>query len=237
MSGDPQQPGPQQPHPQHPGPQHPVPTERQSPYETIWRGLPDTLHPRLRDYCGVIPPGHHGSGHGSFDRVGTPRRWLWPLLWLFGRPDVLFPGWYQGVPFTVINRPTRSPRGAPAVAASRTFQFTTGDRTMIDAITAEPAPIGLVDYLGARRRLRATLRARVVDGAMHLDSTAVALRIGRRWLTLPHRLSPRVALIERFDDAEAVQRVPLTLTAPLIGTVYEYAGAFSYEIREGDGSE
>jgi hypothetical protein len=216
----------------------PVPAELRSPYETVWNGIPDTLHPRLRDYCGAIPPGHHGYGRGSFDRVGTPRLWLWPFLWVLGRPDVLFPGWYQNVPFTVINRPTRSSSGAVAVGASRTFHFPAGDRTMNDAITAESAAqTGLVDYLGAHRRLRATLEASVVDGAMHLDSTAVALRVWRRWLTLPRRLSPRVALIERFDDTARVQRVALTLTAPLIGTVYEYAGSFSYDIREGDGSE
>lgn len=219
-----------------PDSQHPQPAEPFSPYESVWRELPATLHPQLRDYCAGIPAGYHGFGHGNFERVGTPRRWLWPLIGLLGRPDVLFPGWYQDVAFTVINRPTRSPSGGAAIAASRIFHFAAGDRTMVDAITAEPLH-GLVDYLGARRRLRATLRASVVDGAMHLDSTAVALRIGRRWLTLPRQLAPRVALIERFDDTAGVQRVALTLTAPLIGTVYEYAGSFSYEIREGDGSK
>lgn len=84
--------------------------------------------------------------------------------------------------------------------------------------------------------MRASLEASVVDGSMHLDSTVVALRIGRRWLTLPQVLSPHVTLMERFDDVVGLQRVAMALTAPLIGTVYEYAGSFSYGLREGDGS-
>ncbi|MDN4650071.1 hypothetical protein, partial [Curtobacterium sp. PsM8] len=38
----------------------------------------------------------------------------------------------------------------PAVRAPRTFPFASGDRTMVDAITA--APGGLVDHLGRHGR-------------------------------------------------------------------------------------
>ncbi|GAB3122869.1 NAD dependent epimerase/dehydratase family enzyme [Leifsonia psychrotolerans] len=174
-----------------------------SPYETAWGGLPDTLHPRLRRYFGAIPAGRHGFVTGVFERVGTPRRWLWPLLTLLGRPDVIFPGWHENVPFTVVNRPDAS-----AVLAERTFHFPDGDRTMVDAITAEatsPKSGGLVDYLGSGRRLRASLRASVSQGALHLTSTGVGVRIGRRWLNLPPRLSFIGGYLARAYRAEGAE--------------------------------
>ncbi|MBT1673680.1 DUF4166 domain-containing protein [Curtobacterium flaccumfaciens] len=46
----------------------------------------------------------------------------------------------------------------------------------------------------------------------------------------PAALSPRVTLTERFDDEADLQRVSLVLTAPVLGTLYRYEGAFRYEI-------
>lgn len=213
-------------------------TPQLSPYEAAWGGLPDTLHPRLRSYFGRIPVGQHGRGQGVFERVGTPRWWLWPILALVGRPDVIFPGWHADVPFTVINRPvdpdgTGRSAGAVAVSAERTFHFAGGDRTMVDAITADGD--GLVDYLGSRRRLRAMLEASVTGGALQLTSTRVGLRLGRRWLDLPATLSPRVVVVERFDEVSNRQLISLTVQVPLVGRVYEYAGSFVYELGEGEG--
>ncbi|MGT2464086.1 DUF4166 domain-containing protein [Sinomonas atrocyanea] len=58
-----------------------------------------------------------------FDTVGTPRRWLWPVLAVFARSHVMFPVWQRGVPFTVENRPVAGTDGAPAVAATRVFEL------------------------------------------------------------------------------------------------------------------
>ncbi|WP_439693525.1 DUF4166 domain-containing protein [Curtobacterium sp. SP.BCo] len=198
------------------------------------------LHPRLRTYFGPIPPGHVGRGEGVFDVVGTPRRWLWPLLVWFARDAVMFPVWERDVPFTVENRPARVRRGAragleerTAVRARRTFRFRSGTRTMVDAITAEPE--GLVDHLGRRGRVSALLRAEVDPlgpdaGALRLVSTRVTLRaLGRGW-RLPAPIAPRVTLSERFDDEADVQRVSLVLSAPVVGTLYRYEGAFRYAV-------
>ncbi|QYI95877.1 DUF4166 domain-containing protein [Curtobacterium flaccumfaciens pv. flaccumfaciens] len=212
-----------------------------SPYELSTP--PDVLarlHPRLRTYFGEIRPGHVGRGEGVFDVVGTPRRWLWPVLAVFARDSVMFPVWERDVPFTVENRPARVRRGSGvslearvAVRAHRTFRFRSGSRTMVDAITAEPD--GLVDHLGRHGRVSARLRAEVdVDGpdagALRLVSTRVTFRALGRDLRLPAALSPRVTLTERFDDEADLQRVSLVLTAPVLGTLYRYEGAFRYEI-------
>ncbi|MBT1673681.1 DUF4166 domain-containing protein [Curtobacterium flaccumfaciens] len=165
-----------------------------SPYELSTP--PDVLarlHPRLRTYFGPVPPGHVGRGEGVFDIVGTPRRWLWPVLAVFARDSVMFPVWERDVPFTVENRPTRVRRGSGvslearvAVRAHRTFRFRSGSRTMVDAITAEPD--GLVDQLGRHGRVSARLRTQVDGdgpdaGALRLVSTRVTFRALGRDLT------------------------------------------------------
>lgn len=211
------------------------PYELSTPPEVLAR-----LHPRLRTYFSAVPPGHVGRGEGVFTVVGTPRRWVWPVLAWFARDAVMFPVWERDVPFTVENRPARVRRGSgtglearPAVRAHRTFRFRSGARTMVDAITAEPD--GLVDHLGRRGRVSARLRAQVdADGpdagALRLVSTRVTFRALGRDLRLPAALSPRVTLTERFDDEADLQRVSLVLTAPVVGTLYRYEGAFRYEI-------
>ncbi|SBN62068.1 protein of unknown function (DUF4166) [Curtobacterium sp. 9128] len=210
-----------------------------SPYElSTTPDVVERLHPRLRTYFGAIPPGHVGRGDGVFDVVGTPRRWLWPVLALFARDAVMFPVWERQVPFTVENQPARVGRGSSlearvAVRAHRTFHLRSGDRTMVDAITAEPD--GLVDHLGRHGRVSARLRVEVdADGpdagALRLVSTRVAFRaLGRGW-SLPALIAPRVTLTERFDDEADLQRVSLVLTAPIVGTLYRYEGAFRYVI-------
>jgi hypothetical protein len=216
------------------------PYELSTPPEVLAR-----LHPRLRTYFAAVPPGHVGRGEGVFTVVGTPRRWVWPVLAWFARDAVMFPVWERDVPFTVENRPARVRRGPgtglearPAVRAHRTFRFRSGARTMVDAITAEPD--GLVDHLGRRGRVSARLRAQVdVDGpdagALRLVSTRVTFRALGRDLRLPAALSPRVTLTERFDDEADLQRVSLVLTAPVLGTLYRYEGAFRYEIAPDTG--
>jgi hypothetical protein len=213
------------------------------------------LHPRLRTYFGRIPSGHVGRGSGTFSVVGTPRRWVWPVLAVFAWDAVMFPVWEHDVPFTVENRPVRVGRGPapeqepgthrsdrgraddlearPAVRAHRTFHFASGDRTMVDAITAEPE--GLVDHLGTRGRVSALLAVDVPAtgpdaGVLRLVSTRVTVRaLGRGW-SLPAAVAPRVVLTERFDDEADVQRVSLALSAPLVGTLYRYEGAFRYAV-------
>jgi hypothetical protein len=104
---------------------------------------------------------------------------------------------------------------------------------MVDAITAEPE--GLVDHLGHHGRVSALLAVDVPAtgpdaGALRLVSTRVTVHaLGRVW-SLPAAVAPRVVLTERFDDEADVQRVSLVLSAPLVGTLYRYEGAFRYAV-------
>jgi hypothetical protein len=181
----------------------------------------EALDPALRDYFSAIPHGSVGRGSGVFDTVGTPRRWLWPMLAILGRSGIVFPVWARDVPFDVVNTPADG-----VVRAERTFHFAGGDRVMSDEIGATSGRI--IDVLGRRRRLRALLDPEVVDGRLELRSRGAALRVGPVWLPLP--FAPRVRLVERRDGDR--QRVELTMTMPLVGRIYEYAGSFSYRIEQ-----
>lgn len=199
-----------------------------SPYELVLGTALDELHPRLGAYFAEIPRGSVGRGTGTFDRVGTPRRWLWPALWLLGRSGVAFAAWELDVPFTVENRPLTDDEGRTAVGAVRTFHLARGRRRMIDAITAEgPA---LVDHLGGADRLTARLVARVEGGALTMRSVGVSVRIGARHVVILPALAPVVELVERFDDAAGRQHVSVVLRLPIVGRIYEYTGHFDYEI-------
>lgn len=199
-----------------------------SPYESALGGDLAGLHPQLRSYFAAIPAGRHGVGRGSFDRVGTPRRWLWPVLALLARDGVLFPVWEHDVPFLVVNRP-----GPAKVDAVRRFQFPAGPLDMVDAIGVDAT--GLYDRLGRSGRLETRLHAHIVAGALHLDSGRVFVHLLGRRVPVPPGCAPRVRLEERFDDDDQRQHVLVTVTLPLIGSVYEYAGSFRYSIESGDG--
>ena len=178
------------------------------------------LDPALAVYFSTIPPGSVGHGTGTFDRVGTPRRWLWPVLALLGRGGIAFPVWEHDVPFQVENRP-----GAAAITATLRFRFRSGERVMRHEMRLGTR--GLVDVLGNRGLLEADLVPEVVDGRLEVRSTALRLRLGR--LRVPVPLAPRLHLVESRDGDR--QRVSVTLTAPVGGRLYEYAGAFEYRIE------
>lgn len=181
----------------------------------------EALDPGLRAYFSELPPGSVGRGRGVFEVVGTPRRWLWPVLAILARAGIAFPVWEHEVPFEVRNTPIGS-----AVRATLVFGFARGHRVMRHAIGMTDR--GLVDLLGTRGRLETELRASVRDGRLELRSTRTLLCVGR-W-RFPIVGAPRVKLVERADGAR--QRVELTLTAPLVGCIYEYAGTFQYSLED-----
>jgi hypothetical protein len=180
------------------------------------------LHPRLQQYFGSIQMGRRGHGRGVFEVVGTPRRWLWPALAMLAPAHVLFPVWQRDVSFTIVNTP-----GDP-LTADRTFEFARGKRTMRDAVAWTDGR--LYDVLGEPQRVRVRLNARVVDGELRLTSDATWLIVAGVSVRIPAFVAPRMTLAESIAP-DGRQRVDFALTAPLIGTVYEYRGSFDYRIE------
>ncbi|MEN0085935.1 MAG: DUF4166 domain-containing protein [Leifsonia sp.] len=200
-----------------------------SPYRAVLGPAFAELHPRLQTYFDAIPAGSVGRGSGEFDTVGTPRRWLWPVLALFAPAHVLFPVWQKRVPFTVENRPVERGDGSPAVAAERVFALRGRTVTMIDEIGVEDG--ALVDRLGRPVLTIARFAASVRDGGLRLGSTAVWIVVAGRRVRIPRPFAPVVVLTERWDDEAESQRVSITVTAPVIGRMYQYGGRFQYGIE------
>ena len=200
----------------------PVP---QSPYARALGGRIHDLHPRLRAYFDAIPDGAVGIGEGVFQRVGTPRRWLWPALRMLQRRGVVAAGWERDVPFRVENRTVAS-----RAIGERTFQLGRGPWVMRDAVAVTRGG-RVVDELGEPGILVVCFDVEVDGGALRLTSRAVGLRIGRFRVRVPRPIAPVVRLHERFDDDLDRQRVSLTVDAPLIGRLYEYRGDFTYRIQ------
>ena len=209
-----------------------------SPYHRVLGDALGVLHPRLSAYFSAIPAGSVGRGSGIFDVVGTPRRWLWPVLWVLARQGVLFPTDAREVPFTVTNTPVSDSHGEPAISAVRTFDFARGEWSMIDRIgvSVVNGHASLVDNLGVAARYEANLAAMVVNGELHLSSTGTRVRLGRRLVRVPRFAAPVVSLVERFDDDRDRQHVTVILALPLVGKLYEYSGFFSYEVSATEGT-
>lgn len=205
-------------------------------WERTAAGVLPLLDDGLADYFGVLPAGQIGRGNGVFRQVGTPRRWLWPVLWLLGREGIIFPVWQQDVPFEVVNRPSVDEQGRVSLSAQRSFEFRRGIRVMVDAITAEHDG-SLTDYLGKHGWLAASLLAEAQGGAMHLRSTKIRFRWPWPWpwpwgwCTVPKVIAPRVQIYERVEVKTGRQHITMRLSQPQLGLLYEYDGEFDYRLE------
>jgi len=228
-----------------------------SPYEAAIGDRMHELHPSLRRYFSAIPACYIGVGEGVFAEVGTPRRWLWPLLRPLERRGVLYAGHARSVRFRVVNRTSAAAEqkddsevgvaaagregGAAGAAvarreigtigaavARRELDLPGGTWVMHDSVTL--AGRRVVDRIGAPPTIAASFDVGIEDAGLTLTSRSVGFRIGKVSFRLPGWLSPRVRLSERHDAVSGLQRVELTVDAPVIGRVYEYRGHFSYGI-------
>lgn len=199
---------------------------QQSPYARALGGRIDELHPKLRAYFQAIPEGRAGIGDGVFQRVGTPRRWLWPLLRVLERRGVVPACWESDVPFRVENLTVAS-----RAIGTREFDLPRGTWIMRDAVAATRHG-HVVDELGEPAIVAVSFDLDVQDGALRLRSRSVGFRLGRVRVRVPRLLAPVVRLSERYDDVVDRQRIALTIDVPVIGRVYEYRGLFSYQVEE-----
>ncbi|WP_417510843.1 DUF4166 domain-containing protein [Microbacterium sp.] len=197
-----------------------------SPYEQVLGERLHDLHPKLQQYFSTIPEGHLGVGEGIFRSVGTPRRWLWPLLRPLHRRGIVYAGWQLHVPFRVTNELI-----AGRMVSDREFLLPGQPWTMRDAVVHR-AHGRLVDELGDPAVVAASFDVAVDDGALSMVSHTVGIRWGRLRIRIPRLIAPTVQLTERFDDGSERQQVSVTIDMPLIGRLYEYSGDFTYRIVE-----
>lgn len=197
----------------------------QSPYLRALGEQRPALHPALSTYFSPVPRGSVGIGEGVFDRVGTPRRWLWPLLRLLQTPGAVLAGWHEQVPFTIRNRTI-----AGRAVSVRTLHLADGDWVMKDAVSARPGG-RVIDQIGEPTTLAVAFEVAVDEHALTLRSTTVGVRVAGVRVRIPRLLAPVVRLRESAEKQAGRQRVELTVDAPLIGRVYEYSGTFTYRVE------
>ena len=155
------------------------------------------------------PPGFHTRARGSLQRASVMRAQIMAAL---------------AIEFV---------RGR--AVAVRTLHLPNGPWQMRDAVrlTASGA---LVDTIGSRPTVAATFAPRVESGGLALRSTRVAVGAGRLAVRLPRALSPVVTLSERAVPS-GLQGVSLTIDAPFLGRIYEYAGTFRYVVEPASDSD
>lgn len=200
-----------------------IPTSAGTPWASALGEQIDGLSPALTQYFGGSPEGSHGIGEGVFTTVGTRRFWLWPLLAVLGRWNVIWPVWEREVPFSIVNIPT--PHGLISV---RRFRFRSGDRVVTDRTIWTPR--GLRQRLGSGERVVTELFVAAEEGGLRITSGRVGIRAAGLRFSLPAAWSPRIEVVERtLPDGR--QHVSFTLDLPIVGRAYEYAGAFEYRIE------
>jgi hypothetical protein len=203
-----------------------MPHASSSPYARALGARKTQLDGQTQKYFSTIPEGHVGIGEGVFERVGTPRRWLWPMLRPLDRGGIVVAGWFTDIPFRIENRTV-----AGHAIAERTLALPGGSWAMRDAVALSPRG-RLLDQLGDPAVLAASFDVDVVEGSLRLTSHAVGMRIAGLRVRIPRLVSPTIRLSEGLDTASGTQRISLTVDVPVIGRIYEYSGTFAYRIEE-----
>lgn len=186
------------------------------------------LRPECLDYAagpgeGVV------IGEGVFARAGSRFGRLGLLARPFVGPRLLVTGCERDVPFRVVNRAVEAPDGTLELHAERTFRFARGEQTFVDLLRAGEDPGTLLNPLGDARRVELVLRVGVTpDGRLHLRSERARLRLGRWRIPLPGPLSVQVGVFDGYDERAGRQTVAARARNPLLGTVLEYRGSFTW---------
>ncbi|WP_222915335.1 DUF4166 domain-containing protein [Natrinema sp. SYSU A 869] len=190
----------------------------------------ETLHPCVRDRYGLeSDEGREAVGAGQmYDLDRTPL--AVPVLWLGTLDDFLFPERGTNIPFTIITEPFVDDEGNEALVLRRRFD-TSPPRTFVDTLRWNPARGCLTDLFGRHGYVAADVHIDAEDGALALSIGTQWLRVGGRYLELPSPLSAGGHLRDWYDDDDGRFRVSAAITNSVLGTVFEYEGAFENELR------
>ncbi|GAA1787332.1 hypothetical protein GCM10009768_15360 [Leucobacter iarius] len=190
----------------------------------------ERLHPAVASYVSGPPePGLVGIGAGVFEVAGS-RYGRWNLLArLVVGPEVLLTARERDVPFEVVNRPARRGDGRIELRAERFFLFSTGTQGFTDVLRATGEPGILHDLLGPKRRVELRLRCEPDPaGNLRMRSERSWLRLWRFRIPLPAVLTVSVDLEDGYDAAAERQTIRALVRNPILGTVLEYRGSFTY---------
>lgn len=189
------------------------------------------LHPRLRDRYGLVTDDDHVAvGRGAMRELRRSALAI-PLLTLTAVDDFLFPEAGRDVAFSITSEPFVDERGNEALALRREFE-TAPPRTLVDTLRWNPARGCITDLFGRRGLVAADVHVTVDDRDLILSVGAQWLRAGGRYLHLPGPLAARGSIRDAFDEADGRFRATASITSPILGEVFGYAGHFEHEFRD-----
>lgn len=199
-------------------------------YERALGDAFDDLHPKIRERFGFTSDdGVACIGRGTMDYVRNSGPHVYPFLLVGRTHDTMFPEQGTDVPFEIRNYAYEDPYGREVVTWLRQFQMPPKRR--FDAAMVYSEDRGrVVDYLGSRHHLAVDIHLSVSDrGGVEIRTGAQRLYAVRFGVPLPLVLSARAEVHEWYDDAEERYRIEVTVSNPVVGLVFEYAGGFEAE--------
>jgi hypothetical protein len=179
------------------------------------------LRGRIRERFNAKPgPGHDIHYRGVMEKVecSTAGWLLAQLCRLIGTPFALHRG--RNVPTTI----RLQDDGQGGVTWHRTYAFENGAPVQVQS-TKRGGPDGsLLECVGFGLGMR--LAVFEANGDLHFLSTRYFLRVGGRYLPLPHALSPGTAHVIHRDLAGRRFRFTMTIHHPWLGTLFHQDGVF-----------
>lgn len=177
------------------------------------------------------PGDETGIGEGVFEVAGSRWRWLGLAVRPFVGPSLLVTRYERDVPFRLENRGRTASSGDPELHAVRDFRFRYGGQRFIDVLRPGLVPGTIQNLLGRAGRVEIRLRCEVTaEGHLVLRSDRVWFRFGRLRIRLRGPLGIRAEVENGFDEATERHTVRSVARNPILGTVLEYRGSFSYRL-------
>lgn len=194
------------------------------------------LQPQLQSYFSLcVGSGAYGEGAGRFDVVGCPLPWLRPLLAPATAENTFFPEYGFNIPFRISNYAHLDPSGRSALTAKRSIDFPRRTRVFED--TTSLTEDGAVDYLGRHRRMLTDLLMEVTpDGHLRMISANSRLAAPAALVRLPKLFDTKAYMEQWWDAADEKFHIQTRVIAPLLGTVFVYAGSFDYRLYASEAS-
>lgn len=122
--------------------------------------------------------------------------------------------------------PLAAPDNIGVATARRELELPGGTWVMHDSVAFANGRV--VDRIGAPHTVSVVFDVRVENTGLTLTSKKVGFALGKIRIRVPSWFAPKVRLTEQHDPVSGLQRVALTIDAPIIGRVYGYRGHFSY---------
>ncbi|MCU1404149.1 MAG: hypothetical protein JWQ43_452 [Glaciihabitans sp.] len=201
-----------------------ITTTPASVYQRVLGADFDKLSPEIADYFALPPePDMVGRVSGVFHVAGSRRAWLRPLLHFLAWRRVMFPEFNHDVPFRAIN----IPGPGDGLSSLREIELPGTLRLIEDTMHVIDGRLHI--FVGRKRGAELRLRLRVVDGGLSTISDGLWIHIGGQRIRIPKVFGAKVVASQHWAQSE--HQVVVTVSNPLVGDLFEYAGSFRYRFE------